>query len=829
VETKCDIKEDPQKGVFVTNLTDVVVETEAEMEQVLTKGLANRTVGSTLMNAESSRSHSIFTIVMEHITKDPSGKDHIRAGKLNLVDLAGSERQKKTGASGDRLKEGSKINLSLSALGNVISALSEGSAKHIPYRDSKLTRLLQDSLGGNTKTLMVAAISPADYNFDETISTLRYANRAKNIKNKPKINEDPKDAMLREYKDEIERLKKMLADQAALLSGAIAGPGSFASQHPNVEVVRHHPAADNTDDFDFASLASGSAGAAEGPIVVEKRVEVVVDRIPEEHANMHKALQDYSVAVEKERDLYSQQLTAAEQQMLEEKQQKLELAQRLEELQRKLVGRSESLQDLLSSTLPASFSASAMSPGSPILNETEAMRQERLEAEGRIQERKNKAKRRTDKRKMLESTRQQSENADVLDELEELRYSVENAELTEKKMVKMKRKYERKLQSLEEERQDLIQEFSEERENMLETIREQNQEMKLYEQICRAMLSEKKLRQVTEKARWNDDEDEWVIPYFKADITMPDGSSSTGNESTLPGIHKSVTPVPPSSGAPGASFPRNAHMTSAGGNTGGSLPPAGKSKSNSSSSNSGGGGGIGGGGSTLPSIGLKAGGGLPAFAPGQTMLEEDFVRLSNAQLAPEDRGGSGEDAPKKKKKANKSNNSSAAAPTVASGGFSGASGSGEAAEEQVGPLSDWGFADTGAVTGAGIGQDSYDDDFETENLSSNQVPSYNGMPPIKGHKKVKKAKVIWNRSRIFDAKITIEFIFRAQESSTSSEDGSLYRNGNNTLASLSLPPTKPGGGGGGGLLPGIGPSALSKEMQQMSPRLARMNNLLPTI
>ena len=226
---KCDIKEDPNKGVFVSNLTDVVVEKEEEMDAVLNKGLHNRTVGATNMNAQSSRSHSIFTCVIEMSTRDEAtGKDLIRAGKLNLVDLAGSERQKKTGASGDRLKEGSKINLSLSALGNVISALSEGGAKHIPYRDSKLTRLLQDSLGGNTKTLMVAAISPADYNYDETLSTLRYANRAKNIKNKPKINEDPKDAMLREYKDEIERLRKMLADQAALLSGDPAAAAAFA-------------------------------------------------------------------------------------------------------------------------------------------------------------------------------------------------------------------------------------------------------------------------------------------------------------------------------------------------------------------------------------------------------------------------------------------------------------------------------------------------------------------------------------------------------------------------------------------------------------------------
>lgn len=129
------------------------------------------------------------------------------------MDLAGSERISKTGVSGDRLKEAQKINLSLSALGNVISALVDGKSQHIPYRDSKLTRLLQDSLGGNTKTVMIANCSPADYNFDETLSTLRYASRAKFIKNKPVINEDPKDALLKEYANEIKNLKKLIAQQ----------------------------------------------------------------------------------------------------------------------------------------------------------------------------------------------------------------------------------------------------------------------------------------------------------------------------------------------------------------------------------------------------------------------------------------------------------------------------------------------------------------------------------------------------------------------------------------------------------------------------------------
>lgn len=172
------------------------------------------------MNQSSSRSHSIFTISIEQITNVKTGEDegggaeNLRKGKLNLVDLAGSERQAKTGATGERLKEATKINLSLSALGNVISALVDGKAKHIPYRDSKLTRLLQDSLGGNTRTLMIACISPASRNYVETLSTLRYANRAKNIHNQPRVNEDPKDTMLRKYQEEIDRLRTLLEDKS---------------------------------------------------------------------------------------------------------------------------------------------------------------------------------------------------------------------------------------------------------------------------------------------------------------------------------------------------------------------------------------------------------------------------------------------------------------------------------------------------------------------------------------------------------------------------------------------------------------------------------------
>ena len=203
------------------------------------------------MNEHSSRSHSIFLINVKQENLENQKK---LSGKLYLVDLAGSERQSKTHATGDRLKEANKINLSLSALGNVISALVDGKSKHIPYRTSKLTRLLQDSLGGNTKTVMIAALSPADYNFDETLSTLRYASRAKNIQNKPTVNEDPKDALLKQYEDEITQLKKLLAQyQNGEQPQGATQQAAFAEKLNNS--FKHHMKQEHVEDNAAAVIA----------------------------------------------------------------------------------------------------------------------------------------------------------------------------------------------------------------------------------------------------------------------------------------------------------------------------------------------------------------------------------------------------------------------------------------------------------------------------------------------------------------------------------------------------------------------------------------------
>ena len=204
-----EVREDPKKGTFVKGLSYYPLKNADEIVKCLDKGNANRHVGATSMNDKSSRSHSLFTVYVEIEEGEDEKNKKIRSGKLNLVDLAGSERVGKTNATGQTFDEAKKINLSLTALGSVIDALSSN-RKHIPYKDSKLTRLLADSLGGNTKTVMFANVSPASFNYDETVGTLRYASRAKLIKNAPKINEDPKDALLRQYEEQIKLLKEQL-------------------------------------------------------------------------------------------------------------------------------------------------------------------------------------------------------------------------------------------------------------------------------------------------------------------------------------------------------------------------------------------------------------------------------------------------------------------------------------------------------------------------------------------------------------------------------------------------------------------------------------------
>ncbi|XP_004855065.1 kinesin-like protein KIF21A isoform X2 [Heterocephalus glaber] len=226
------IHEDSTGGIYTVGVTTRTVNTESEMMQCLKLGALSRTTASTQMNVQSSRSHAIFTIhvcqtrVCPQVDAENSTDNKMISessqmnefetltAKFHFVDLAGSERLKRTGATGERAKEGISINCGLLALGNVISALGDKSkrATHVPYRDSKLTRLLQDSLGGNSQTIMIACVSPSDRDFMETLNTLKYANRARNIKNKVMVNQDRASQQINALRSEITRLQMELME-----------------------------------------------------------------------------------------------------------------------------------------------------------------------------------------------------------------------------------------------------------------------------------------------------------------------------------------------------------------------------------------------------------------------------------------------------------------------------------------------------------------------------------------------------------------------------------------------------------------------------------------
>uniref|UniRef100_A0AAX7UN51 plus-end-directed kinesin ATPase n=1 Tax=Astatotilapia calliptera TaxID=8154 RepID=A0AAX7UN51_ASTCA len=219
------VREHPLLGPYVEDLSKLAVTSYTDIADLMDAGNKARTVAATNMNETSSRSHAVFTIVFTQRKHDSeTDLSTEKVSKISLVDLAGSERADSTGAKGTRLKEGANINKSLTTLGKVISALAEvdnctskskkkKKSDFIPYRDSVLTWLLRENLGGNSRTAMVAALSPADINYDETLSTLRYADRAKNIKCNAVINEDPNNKLVRDLKDEVARLKELLRAQ----------------------------------------------------------------------------------------------------------------------------------------------------------------------------------------------------------------------------------------------------------------------------------------------------------------------------------------------------------------------------------------------------------------------------------------------------------------------------------------------------------------------------------------------------------------------------------------------------------------------------------------
>lgn len=450
-----EVKERPDIGVYISDLSGYVVNNADDMERIMTLGNKNRVVGATAMNAQSSRSHAIFTITIENGVVGEDGKQHIKMGKLHLVDLAGSERQSKTGATGVRLKEATKINLSLSTLGNVISALVDGKSTHIPYRNSKLTRLLQDSLGGNSKTVMCANIGPADYNYDETISTLRYANRAKNIKNRARVNEDPKNALLRQFQLEIEELKKQLQD-AGISDTGIIGDGDSDSSEGHKDAGKEDGARrkDSLDDFELQlnELEALPKNESENEVVGEDEEGGKEGKDNNEEEEKHQTeLSEAQV----ERDA---------------------LKEKLQSLEKKILVGGENLL------------------------EKAEVQEQLLEASARELEQRRR------KEEQLRQALQQKE-AELVD-IEE-RYSTLQEEVAGK--TKKLKKVFGMLMSAKAELNDLQYEQQREMEGMLDSIRSLTRELKLQETIIDAFIPHQYQEMLERYVHWNEDIGEWQL------------------------------------------------------------------------------------------------------------------------------------------------------------------------------------------------------------------------------------------------------------------------------------------------------------------------------
>ena len=477
-QNKLELKENPEKGVYVKGLTAFVVKGVKEILNVITVGKRNRTVGETLMNQDSSRSHAIFMITIESSTiTTPQGQaspgmenkesaSTIRVGKLNLVDLAGSERQSKTGATGDRLKEATKINLSLSALGNVISALVDGKGGHIPYRDSKLTRMLQDSLGGNTKTLMIANVGPADMNFDETLSTLRYANRAKNIKNKPKINEDPKDAMLREFQEEIARLKAQLSGKGIAAPGA--SPGG-ATGSPNLAELKERMRAQMRESMK-TELAEDIAAKARKELEAKAKQELAdlsesKAQTEEEKAKIQRQLQQQQ-----------QELQAYAEDLHKEERDREDMERRLKAMESKVIHGDVNLVE----------------------------KQEELEKVMSEQ-----------KQEYAKQIQQETEQQRRINELEDMQKSIDEQYASVQEELEVKgRKIKRLVtmyRQIKDELDDLQEEVQQEREDLLDNIRVLTQQLKLKDLTIASYIPPEHQQRIMDHSEWDEEEETWII------------------------------------------------------------------------------------------------------------------------------------------------------------------------------------------------------------------------------------------------------------------------------------------------------------------------------
>ena len=297
------VREHPSTGPYVEDLAKLVVRSFVEIEHLMDEGNKARTVAATNMNETSSRSHAVFTLTLTQKRHDEeTNMDSEKVAKISLVDLAGSERATSTGATGARLKEGAEINRSLSTLGRVIAALADMSTNkakskgmQVPYRDSVLTWLLKDSLGGNSLTAMIAAISPADINFEETLSTLRYADSAKRIKNHAVVNEDPNARMIRELKEELAQLRAKLSSGGTLPAEEQYSPDTPLEQQ-FVSIIQPDGSVKKVSKADIADQLSQSEKLY---MDLNQTWEEKLSRTEQIHKEREAALEELGISIEK--------------------------------------------------------------------------------------------------------------------------------------------------------------------------------------------------------------------------------------------------------------------------------------------------------------------------------------------------------------------------------------------------------------------------------------------------------------------------------------------------------------------------------------------------
>ena len=426
------------------------------MVELMLRGRELKVIKGHNMNERSSRSHCIFTIIVENSTKDEKGGDHIRKGKLNLVDLAGSERTSKikddTGAVGGLQKETIHINLSLTALGKVICALVSNKKQHIPYRDSKLTKLLMDSLGGNSKTVMIANIGPADYNYEETVTTLRYADRAKNIKNAPKINEDPKDAMIRQYQEELAKLKQALA------------------------------AASGGQEISLTSLDTDNTITSES----KKKIQELEGKFKAEKDAILKKNEEEKKKIEESKNL----VEAEKYKLLEELKKKQEEQEKRNQAREKLVNKLKMLEDKIV-------------PGEQ--NKKKAEENERLLKKAR-EELEQREKNRIELQKKIK------ENEENIMKLQ-VKYHDQDTEIAEKsklfKILKQKRDIQLK------EKEDLEKEHEQQQNDFMEQKKECEKEISKKKAIITALIPRKYLDIIETLLKFNNEKDEWYLKEFE--------------------------------------------------------------------------------------------------------------------------------------------------------------------------------------------------------------------------------------------------------------------------------------------------------------------------